>query len=257
MNAKTTILTLAAVGSLALPATGDDFRWSGDMAAGRTLEIRGVNGDVSARGGRGPALVEAVKTARKGDPEAVKIEVVEEADRVIVCAVYPNARVGRHACDVRGHEGGRWQREHDVRVRFTVTVPEGVRFEGATVNGDIVATGLTADAEVTTVNGSVELQTAGEGRATTVNGAVDVKLGRTDGRGGLQFTTVNGDVSVTVPDGLGAELEASTVNGSIETDFPVTVRGKLGKRHLRGQIGGGGRELRLETVNGDIAIRKG
>lgn len=258
MRTKTTILTLATVALLAAPpAAAADFRWAGAMAKGKTLEIRGINGDVSATGGSGEAVVEAVKTARKGDPESVKIEVVEQSDRVIVCAVYPGARIGKHACDVTGSDGSGWQRNHDVQVRFRVTVPAGVRFDGATVNGDVEASGLTADAEVTTVNGSVSLDTTGEGTASTVNGSVDVRLGRADGAGALSFETVNGNITVTLPATLGAQFDASTVNGSIETDFPVTVSGKLNKRQLRGQIGSGGRDLKLSTVNGSISIRKG
>lgn len=46
------------------------------------------------------------------------------------------------------------------------------------------------------------------------------------------------------------------MNGSIETDFPLTVRGKLTSRRLAGTIGSEGRELRLETVNGSIRLRK-
>jgi len=46
------------------------------------------------------------------------------------------------------------------------------------------------------------------------------------------------------------------VNGSIETDFPLTVTGRLGPRRVTGTIGNGGRRLALETVNGSIRLRK-
>jgi hypothetical protein len=46
------------------------------------------------------------------------------------------------------------------------------------------------------------------------------------------------------------------VNGSITTDFPLTVQGKWGPRKAHGTIGGGGRELSLETVNGSVELRK-
>ena len=50
---------------------------------------------------------------------------------------------------------------------------------------------------------------------------------------------------------------AATVNGGIESDFPLTVTGRFGPRRVSGTIGGGGRDLRLETVNGGIHIRQG
>ena len=46
------------------------------------------------------------------------------------------------------------------------------------------------------------------------------------------------------------------MNGEIETDFPLTVTGRISRRHLSGTIGGGGRTLELETVNGSIQLRK-
>ena len=46
-----------------------------------------------------------------------------------------------------------------------------------------------------------------------------------------------------------------TVNGSIQTDLPITVQGRLTPRRLEGRIGQGGRDRRVETVNGVIRIR--
>ena len=47
------------------------------------------------------------------------------------------------------------------------------------------------------------------------------------------------------------------MNGGIETDFPVSVTGKVSRRSLTGTIGSGGRQLELSTVNGGITLRKG
>ena len=56
--------------------------------------------------------------------------------------------------------------------------------------------------------------------------------------------------------GLSANLDARTVNGSIESDFPITVSGRMNPRELHGQIGQGGRSLDVETVNGSIRVRR-
>src|SRR5207249_12260940 len=56
--------------------------------------------------------------------------------------------------------------------------------------------------------------------------------------------------------GLSTEVRATTVNGDIQTDFPLMVTGRLGPRRLHGTIGSGGRRLALETVNGSIRLRK-
>ena len=66
-----------------------------------------------------------------------------------------------------------------------------------------------------------------------------------------------GSITVELPSSVSARVEAKTVNGGIESDFPLTVTGRFGPRRVSGTIGGGGRDLRLETVNGGIHIRQG
>ena len=246
-------LQLLAVAA-ALQGT-QDFRWSGTVAAGKTIEIKGVNGDIRAGIATGNQVeVTAVKRARRSDPESVEIKVVEGSEGVTICALYPSRRQV-NSCDSR--HGGQSTENNDVSVSFTVKVPAGVKFEGSTVNGSVTATGLRADARASTVNGSVEVETTGEAEAETVNGDVKVEMGRIAGTGGMEFSTVNGGIDVTIPDGVGLDVSASTTNGDISTDFPLTVRGRFGPRHLTGTIGGGGRALSLTTVNGSIALHKG
>jgi DUF4097 and DUF4098 domain-containing protein YvlB len=70
---------------------------------------------------------------------------------------------------------------------------------------------------------------------------------------------VNGSVEVSLPPDSAADLTASTVNGRISTDFPVTVRGHFGHRTLHGSLGSAvasGRELRMNTVNGSIVLHQ-
>jgi len=146
-------------------------------------------------------------------------------------------------------------RDNDVRIEFRVKVPAGVRFVGRTVNGAITATGLEADAEITTVNGGVVVDTAGAARAHAVNGTIKARLGRADWTGTLKLNTVNGGVDVTLPAGANAQVDASTVNGGIDSDFPLDATGRRGRR-LHGTSGSGGRQLTIGTVNGSIALRK-
>ena len=70
------------------------------------------------------------------------------------------------------------------------------------------------------------------------------------------MSTVNGGITLTLPATLNAEVKAATVNGDITTDFPLTVTGRINRRRLEGTIGGGGRLLSLESVNGSIALKR-
>jgi len=255
---RTTMATAVLVAALAVPALAaqQDFHWQGALAAGKAIEIKGVNGGITAVGTSGGQVeVTAVKKGRKSDPATVKIDVVEHAGGVTICAVYP--AVDGHANECAPGKGGRMSvRDNDVNVEFQVKVPAGVRFLGRTVNGGIGAKGITADAEAETVNGGVELEATGTARATTVNGGITALLGRGDWEGALKLQTVNGGIEMTLPDGLNAEVKAATVNGDIETDFPMSVQGRISKRRLEGTIGSGGRLLELSTVNGGIELHK-
>lgn len=257
------ILALAAITLLApLPAAaqGTDFSWRGTLAAGKTLEIRGVNGQIDAEPASGNSVeVTAVKREhRRGDAEDVKIEVVESTEGVTICAVYPTSRRAREEnhCGA-GRDYHMNTQDNDVEVHFTVKVPRGVRFEAGTVNGDIRATGLTADASLHTVNGGIDVTTSGVVEAATVNGSIEARIGRADWTGRLEFNTVNGGITLTAPASLSTDVEASTVNGAVDSDFPITIQGRMERRRLRGTIGSGGRSLELRTVNGEIELRRG
>lgn len=67
---------------------------------------------------------------------------------------------------------------------------------------------------------------------------------------------------VELPPGFEGLLEASTANGHIESDFPVTVEGRFSVSPLSGRIGrnaGGslsGRRIKLWTGNGNLELRQ-
>ena len=247
----------ATVIALALPAAAaeQEFNWSGSLGAGKAVEIKGVNGGIEASGTTGGEVtLTAIKKGKKSDPSEVKIEVVEHAGGVTICAVYPSTGTPNECTP---GEGGRMKvKKNDVGVTFKVKVPAGVRFVGRTVNGGISARGIQADAEAHTVNGGVEVEAAGTARAETVNGGITARFGRADWEGALKLKTVNGGIHVYLPASAAVDVKAGTVNGDIETDFPLTVKGKIGRRRLEGSIGGGGPLLEMETVNGGIELKE-
>lgn len=255
-----TLVTAAALCLTALaPATAQDFNWHGRLAAGKRIEIKGVNGDVRAVLASGTeTVVNARKHARRSDPADVEIKVVESDDGVTICAVYPTPPRAREENTCA--PGDSWHsstENNDVVVDFEVQVPAGVMFNGQTVNGQMSAEGLKADVRASTVNGSVRVTTTGLAEASTVNGSVYAAMGRADWKDDLEFSTVNGGITLVLPGKLDTEVRASTVNGDIETDWPLMVSGRFNNRRIRGTIGAGGRQLSLSTVNGEIRLRKG
>jgi DUF4097 and DUF4098 domain-containing protein YvlB len=259
---KTTSLALALLLSAAASApaaasASDDFYWSGTVARGKTVEIRNINGAILAEPAQGNTLeVTATRRAKKSDPRSVRIEVAQSGDHVTFCALYPTTPgYPPNTCDERGRNHTH-TKDNDVRVEFRIKVPAGVRLEAHTVNGDVRALGMTASVEAKTVNGEVRVETTSWAEASTVNGSVEVAMGGRGWPDGLDFRTVNGDIHLDVDGPVDADLRAETMNGAIESDYPLTLQGKLRKNRVRATIGRGGPELALATLNGSIELRR-
>lgn len=232
---------------------GERFQWTGTLADGQVIEVRGVNGDIVAEGYDGSdVVVEAVKSGRKHDPSTVRIEVVEYEGGVTLCAVYPGRK---NRCEPGG--GTMKVDRNDVRVDFHVKVPRGLDFTGATVNGDVHADALPGNAKAVTVNGDVDLVALGFAAARTVNGGIRVSMGALPESGELEFETVNGDITLTLPAESNADFEASWLNGKLTSDLPVNFQGRAPARKAAGIFGEGGVDLDVKTVNGSIRLHTG
>ena len=255
-----------AVMSLVLLATSavdaqNRFEWDEVIASGKTLEIKGINGSIEASAASGNrAELVATKSSREGDVDEVRIEVIESDGNYTICAVHPSSDSSRPN-ECRSGEGGRMsvRNSFEVTVDFTLRVPSGVRFVARNVNGSIDAEDLDGEVEASTVNGSINILASGVVRARTVNGSIEAAMGRADWNGRVEFESVNGEITVEIPDGVSTRVEAETVMGGISTDFPLTVSGRFGPRRITGTIQGddavGNRELHLKTVNGAIRLR--
>lgn len=66
----------------------------------------------------------------------------------------------------------------------------------------------------------------------------------------------DGSITLRLPEVFPAELDASTGDGRVTLDFPVTVSGSLTQSRIRGTIQGGGPRLELRTSDGAIHVLK-
>ena len=142
-------------------------------------------------------------------------------------------------------------------MEFEIRVPKGVKVGVWSVNGGVSVDGVSNEVRAGTVNGSVEASsTGGPVQASTVNGSVRATMGRWDGDQDLTFSSVNGSVVAEFTGDIDADIDLSTVNGRFQTDWPVTISGRIDPRRLRATLGKGGRRIRLSTVNGNVELRK-
>jgi len=144
----------------------------------------------------------------------------------------------------------------EKRIDYVLRVPPTMTLEVLTVNGRIVTRGVEGETQATTVNGKIDIETAGlnELRATTVNGQVRAKFTR-DFQG-ARFKTVNGGVEAFFPQNASFAVDLSQVNGDFEAAFPLSIHSNPGSRRVSGEVNGGRHDLKIVTVNGDVELAK-
>jgi DUF4097 and DUF4098 domain-containing protein YvlB len=72
--------------------------------------------------------------------------------------------------------------------------------------------------------------------------------------GTWDIDTGSGAIRVNLPDEAAFQLDAESSSGSIVIEHPLTVQGKISKRHLRGSVRGGGDLLKIDTGSGGITV---
>jgi DUF4097 and DUF4098 domain-containing protein YvlB len=160
-------------------------------------------------------------------------------------------------------------RHYNVDWNLTVHVPREIALRLRDVNGSIKAEGTSGAFDINAVNGSVTgTNIAGSGNISTVNGPTVISF-RENPKSDSSFKSVNGKVDVTYQPNLAAAFDLKTVNGGMFTDFEAVAMASPGsgsskdgkfiyksRGNSRVQIGSGGPQIRMETVNGSIQIRK-
>lgn len=161
-------------------------------------------------------------------------------------------------------------------VDLTISVPARTSVNLRTVNnGDISVSGINGEIDVDNVNGNVTLtDVSGYAVAHALNGQLKANFKTIDATKPMAFSSLNGNIEVTFPADLKANISLTTEQGEVYSDFDVQLqarspqpivedsRNKGGKfrvridKTIRGTINGGGQEIRFENFNGSIYIRR-
>lgn len=161
-------------------------------------------------------------------------------------------------------------------IDLTIQVPRRTSLRLKTVNdGDITVTGVEGEMDVDDVNGEVTLRNvSGNAVAHALNGRLLVTFDRTNPQKAMAFSSLNGDVDVTFPADLKANVSMSSDRGDVFSDFDIQLEARApiqtstqGSRDggrfkvnidktVRGKINGGGQEIQFKNFNGNIYIRR-
>jgi DUF4097 and DUF4098 domain-containing protein YvlB len=275
-NAGLTLTALALLAGAARAATlKESFAQSYPFSAGGTLTLRNVNGSVTLDAwDRNEVRIEADKEVKAGsDADArkimdqVKIDVQTAAGGLRVDTKLPKKDNG--LLGWLGNNGT------NVNVTYRVHLPRQAHVDAGSVNGAVALTGTHGAAKLDSTNGSLKV-TGVEGnldlgttngsiaaagingtvKAETTNGSINLEFANVPRQGDLALETTNGGVTVKLPRGSGVSVDAETTNGRVHSDFQV-AGGEAGKRHLSGDINGGGSRLHIRTTNGGVHLVEG
>jgi hypothetical protein len=120
---------------------------------------------------------------------------------------------------------------------------------------DLSASEALGPVTLITRNRNVSLERiAGDLSVTNSNGSID--LSTAPPLGNVTVENRNGSVSMSVPEQASFTVQARTNNGDVENDFSLPSQESDSQKNFSGTIGKGGALIRINTTEGDIALRK-
>lgn len=266
--------TLAAllVSVAALTACGrrvhdvpDAFRWEDKLEPGTTIHLRTMTGKIEVTRTDGESARVSGSTHWVGRKDPIRFAWKRDGDDVYVCALWTSGGDCDEDSGGFGNSGHSWldmfslfkRRSTDVTASFRVEVPAGVKVDAHALSGSISMAGTSGGITARTVNGSINIdRAAGPIEAKGTNGSIAVVIDSLGPEDAIVLESVNGSATAVLPADLEADVQLSTVNGAVRSDFSVTSEGEMSHHHLRGQIGSSSREVVLKTVNGNVSLLK-
>jgi hypothetical protein len=225
----------------------DTWTRSYTVRPGALLEVNETNGLVQVDAGDGDAIVvNATRIMKAPTEDAAKAMLAEftiaesiTADRVMLDGTEKSTSLGSN---------------RSRRVEYRITVPRSTAVTIRSVNSEIKVTGIAGVLHVASTNGQITGSGLGNGAdIRLVNGEIRLDLAKL-GESGVRCQTTVGQIVVTVPADTKATIAANVTVGEIRTEkLSVTIREQTG-RSLTGTIGGGGPDIRLDAVTGEVRL---
>jgi DUF4097 and DUF4098 domain-containing protein YvlB len=252
-----------------------------------TVELTTTDGDirvtsapdnrvhVHTTGGRG-----GLRLSVSSSHVSLNAEGARKSDATFEVAVPAGVRVIAHSqsgdIGVHGTHGEveAHSQSGDVDVADVAT-----HFDAKTFSGDVTASGVNGDLAISTISGDLHLgDVRGNVEIGTVSGDVDLRgvtsrqasvhttngdvtyEGLIDPAGRYDFVSHSGDIRLHIQRDASAQLTVETFSGSINSDFPITLKpgehgiGLATAKRFTFNIGAGGARLGADTFSGDITI---
>lgn len=163
----------------------------------------------------------------------------------------------------------------NMKVNLSIKVPHKASLKLKTINdGDIYVENVSGNHEISNINGEIKMKNvAGSVVANTINEDIIINFTSITPNTPMAFTTLNGNVDVTFPATVKANVKLKSDMGEVLTDFDIDVDKTAAKikqtadkekglykiqkdEWTYGKINGGGPEIMMKTMHGDVLIRK-
>ena len=239
-------LSTLLVGTLAVAETREEPIQTFPLQAGGYLSLENINGDVTVEGWKkNEVSIRAVKKGKSKDLDRIKIVVdvdkYDNKDWIHIETKYPTFTSNSGSVD------------------YTIQAPSSAILEDIElVNGNLMITGITGYLSLGTVNGSITATGAAESAwIETVNGGINLSFEKMNKGQSVDLESVNGAILLRIPAKANAQVDAGTINGTLSNEFDLPVeKGKWVGSSMEGRCGSGGARISLETVNGNIDVKK-
>ncbi len=274
------LMSLAISSVLVAPVLADEWTHQYAVKGVPDVHVKTDDGTVRVAVGAGSQVGARVTTAGwRIAPDEVTVTESQTGDRVDIAVKLPQHHFGFGL----GHRSVEIALQVPKQTNLEVQTGDGSidvepvsgRLSLSSGDGSISAKGLAGEIRMHTGDGSIRASGL-EGRLTadtgdghmTVQGRFEL-LDLGTGDGGIEaevapgskvaapWSLHSGDGSITLrlPEDLGAAVEASTGDGHISLDKPLTVTGDVRSDHLRGNLGAGGAPLKIHTGDGSIRLQ--
>lgn len=238
----------------------------------RSGESKTVIVEIEKRGAT-PEAIEQLKVETKQDGNHIEVSVKRAAKDVESFGFHGMSPTAKLIVTMP-REGNVTARSGDGSIRIEHV---SGRLELRTGDGSIRAAGIGGQIALATGDGSVTLDNAeGDVDVDTGDGSVSVagklgivKLHTGDGsitlravpgttmKSDWSLTTGDGGVSVYLPPDFAAQLDAHTGDGTIRNELDVKSdgAGEISRRTVKGQLGSGGKTIRIRTGDGSVRLK--
>jgi hypothetical protein len=161
-----------------------------------------------------------------------------------------HAHTGSGNIEATGVHGSLYARTGSGSIHAT-NVAGG--FDGQTGSGHLtLEQSAPGSVHAETGSGGLELRNV-KGSLQASAGSGDVRV-EGEATGGWMVRTGSGSVQLKLPGNASFDLDAHTGSGSINLSHPVLVQGSIGRKEVKGKVGGGGVPVEVQTGSGSIRI---